>query len=387
MASLTRGYSFGATESVTNTKLHTLVDSATLSTVVQADITASEGLVHSGTSAPSDTDQLWVDTSLTIPLLRSYDSTNSVWVPVGQLGVLTNKSSQTGSVGRVVILDTSNSNSYKYTSTEGDTKVLGVEFASTAANSTGPIVTHGLGVPVLLEISASAGCYLRSSTATGKAVPVAGSSSGLFAIVLENGTASAKCNIFGNDANTTSVDQTASYTWTGTHSFAGIITLPTASASTTNWSPILQVVNVQDGASATTTTVFPIDDTIPQNTEGGQFLSASITPKHANNKLMIDVFLFGGENTDTSNVFGCALFQDSTANALAAGVSKGPTGTQLFPDSIHFRHYMTAGTTSSTTFKVRAGLPDAGTFRFNGADTRYMGGVMASSLTITEIKV
>jgi len=41
MATISKGYTFGATETVTNTKLHTLVDSATISGIVNADIDAS----------------------------------------------------------------------------------------------------------------------------------------------------------------------------------------------------------------------------------------------------------------------------------------------------------------------------------------------------------
>ena len=44
MASITKGYTFGATEQVTNTKLHTLVDSATI------DLTVGVAL---GTTTPS----------------------------------------------------------------------------------------------------------------------------------------------------------------------------------------------------------------------------------------------------------------------------------------------------------------------------------------------
>lgn len=39
MATITKGYTFGATEQVTNTKLHSLVDDATISGIVNADIT------------------------------------------------------------------------------------------------------------------------------------------------------------------------------------------------------------------------------------------------------------------------------------------------------------------------------------------------------------
>jgi hypothetical protein len=48
-------------------------------------------------------------------------------------------------------------------------------------------------------------------------------------------------------------------------------------------------------------------------------------------------------------------------------------------------HYMTAGTTSATTFKVRGGV-NAGTLTFNGeVGARLFGGVCASSITVTEI--
>jgi hypothetical protein len=50
---------------------------------------------------------------------------------------------------------------------------------------------------------------------------------------------------------------------------------------------------------------------------------------------------------------------------------------------------MTAGTTSETTFRVRAGPSNTTyTLTFNGYNSaRYFGGVMASSITITEFGV
>ena len=49
-------------------------------------------------------------------------------------------------------------------------------------------------------------------------------------------------------------------------------------------------------------------------------------------------------------------------------------------------YYMTAGTASATTFKVRLGMASAGTLTLNGISAgRKYGGVLISSLTITEI--
>ena len=45
MATIGRGYTFGATELVTNTKLHSLVDSAMISEIVNADIDSNAAIV------------------------------------------------------------------------------------------------------------------------------------------------------------------------------------------------------------------------------------------------------------------------------------------------------------------------------------------------------
>jgi hypothetical protein len=147
---------------------------------------------------------------------------------------------------------------------------------------------------------------------------------------------------------------------------------------------VLQVVNTSTGAASTTTSTIPYDDTIPQSTEGLEVMTATITPSNSSNKLRIDVVV----NFSTSSGYPiAALFQDSTANALAAvNGPPVPFNSSSFSDTVAFTHYMTAGTTSSTTFKVRVGV-NTGTLGFN-CDTsgiRKFGGVMSSSITITEI--
>lgn len=146
---------------------------------------------------------------------------------------------------------------------------------------------------------------------------------------------------------------------------------------------VVQVVNTQTGATATLSTVIPADDTIPQNDEGVEIMTLAITPTSATNKLKIEtiVHLSGSE----LGWLIAALFQDTTANALAAGLVVTEVANYL--ENIKFTHYMTTGTTSETTFKVRAGI-DSGSAYFNGISTgRYLGGVIASSITITEIEV
>lgn len=146
---------------------------------------------------------------------------------------------------------------------------------------------------------------------------------------------------------------------------------------------VVQVVNTQTGALGSGTTLIPQDDTIPQNTEGTEFMTLAITPTSATNILLIEVCINGSNSV--ANGLVAALFQDSTAGALAVGI--GPyIGTANAFSQISFNHRMVAGTTSATTFKVRMGATTAGTTYFNGNITRYYGGVCASSITITEIK-
>jgi hypothetical protein len=149
---------------------------------------------------------------------------------------------------------------------------------------------------------------------------------------------------------------------------------------------LVQTVYVQNGNVNTGTTQFPIDDSIPQNTEGDEYGTLAITPTHASNKLVIETAWHGATSSGDNVIFG-ALFQDTTANALATGWgSTEGSANQL--THIPITHEMVAGTTSETTFKVRAGTASAGTTTFNGASAgRFMGGTLASFIRITEHKV
>lgn len=148
---------------------------------------------------------------------------------------------------------------------------------------------------------------------------------------------------------------------------------------------VVQVVNTQTGTAATGTTVIPFDNTIPQNTEGDQYMSLAITPTSATNKLRIEVLTWA-TNTAGSAWIIAALFQDTTANALDANAILSLTSTA--GGFVKIDYYMTAGTTSATTFKVRMGASTGGTTTFNGqGGVALFGGVLMSSITITEITV
>lgn len=145
---------------------------------------------------------------------------------------------------------------------------------------------------------------------------------------------------------------------------------------------VVQMASVTFTAAATGSTLIPLDDTIPQNTEGDQYMTLSITPKSTTNNLVIQVITFLSSNA--ANHLMTALFQDTTANALAVADQFMATSGGFA--SIPLTHVMAAGTTSSTTFKIRAGGNNANTTTFNGSATRFFGAINKSSIIIWEIK-
>ena len=163
---------------------------------------------------------------------------------------------------------------------------------------------------------------------------------------------------------------------TDAYAFSGTVT-------GTNAGKIVQVVNVQDTDSGTSTAVITNDTSIPQISEGTEIMTLAITPTSSSNYLLINVEV-NGVDAGGSLDMNVALFQDSTANALGAANEyiAGGTGTGIL-----FSHYMQAGTTSETTFKVRGGPGASGTMTFTGQNSNnsLFGVAMKSSITIWEI--
>tara|TARA_R110002126_G_scaffold178720_6_gene327765 strand:- start:2883 stop:3488 length:606 start_codon:yes stop_codon:yes gene_type:complete len=174
------------------------------------------------------------------------------------------------------------------------------------------------------------------------------------------------------------------------------LVLPTGNGSngqvlTTNGSGVLsfatngkliQTVSDATNAVATGTTTIPLDDTIPQITEGNEYITRAITPTSASNLLCIQATIHLSSTAGVSNLTA-ALFQDSTANALAV-VTRYMTNGNL--NTLNLTHWMTAGTTSATTFRIRAGSSAAGTTTSNGVSgARLFGGACISNLLIMEV--
>lgn len=149
-------------------------------------------------------------------------------------------------------------------------------------------------------------------------------------------------------------------------------------------SNINSVVQVVEATPYTTysshTTVIPLDNTIPQSTEGEGIMTESITPTNATNRLRITIVV--DIHQTTAGVGVVSLFKDVIANALASGVAGSSSG----PLTVVYE--MAAGTTSSILFKVRVGPSVAGTLYLNGdSSSRLLGGISAVRLKIEEIAI
>lgn len=152
-------------------------------------------------------------------------------------------------------------------------------------------------------------------------------------------------------------------------------------------SRVEQVVYGTNNTLVTCGTRIPNDDTIPQITEGDQVLTATITPKHATNLLLIEATLpYYAAVGGAYNTF--ALFQDATTDAIASCLY-ADVNFNSYPNEVAvLKHLMVAGTTSATTFTVRAGQDAFGgtvVINCNGATGLLaLGGTEQAIITITE---
>ena len=145
----------------------------------------------------------------------------------------------------------------------------------------------------------------------------------------------------------------------------------------------IQVARNFDGAVATGATTIPNDNTIPQITEGAQFMSQAITPTSAANLLMAE---HDGIYTVPTNInIIAALFRSDLSPNASATTSEAVDAASAML-AMHLSHWSLAAGTSSITFSIRVGTSGGSTVTFNGtAGSARFNGTSASALTIEEI--
>ena len=168
------------------------------------------------------------------------------------------------------------------------------------------------------------------------------------------------------------------------------ITIPagatiTNSGTSTGFGGLVQLVTSKSQAKVTSTTVLDWESTSAWTTSmGAELLTCSITPTSSSNRLVVTCNII--TTTESGSVPAIGLWQDSGTNAIA-----GANGARWDTDTgtpIAIIWEQAAGTTSSTTFKVRGGPQSSGTLYMNGRNnTVAWGGVPVSTITIMEIAV
>ncbi len=136
-------------------------------------------------------------------------------------------------------------------------------------------------------------------------------------------------------------------------------------------------------ANADLTATIPYDDTIPQNTEGTQILSATITPKTVTNRLRVRIVIWGSI-VGSGDAFMVATFQNAVANAIDAGSGAIAAAATALTSTVREFEFVPAST-SAQTINVRVGGSST-TVRLNGSTSaRRFGGVSKCTLVIEEI--
>jgi len=158
MANLTRGHTFSSGDLVTATKLHNLVDSASVANIAEAALADGSHIITSSTTAPAaaTAGHAWWDTSSPeadgYGILKIHDGTRWQSVAKNVEQYYFNRSGATLDYGDLVIFDTSEARSVTTTTSAGSAKVAGV-IASGLDGSTevgndseGRVVRSGLAV-------------------------------------------------------------------------------------------------------------------------------------------------------------------------------------------------------------------------------------------------
>lgn len=149
----------------------------------------------------------------------------------------------------------------------------------------------------------------------------------------------------------------------------------------------LQFVSTTSTAYANLgTTNIVDDDTIPTSTEGNAIaaLDTAITPISATSNLEIEVECHLSTSS-TDQICLLTLFQDAGTSAIA---SSSLVTTDAYCQLVRLRYIVTSGSTSSRTYKVRAGSIGGRSVHINGDSVsggRKFGGTYISKMTVKEI--
>jgi hypothetical protein len=150
-----------------------------------------------------------------------------------------------------------------------------------------------------------------------------------------------------------------------------------------NTGQVIQSTYSEYTTNASLTTALPVDDTIPQITEGTEIVTASITPKYATSFIRVR---FQGQATlnGPDEHMAVALFMDAVSNAIAADASTVDKAGYGHTLTIEYRE--AASSVTARTYRIRAGSHSGTAMRFNGNNAaRFFGGTSRATLVVEEV--
>lgn len=132
--------------------------------------------------------------------------------------------------------------------------------------------------------------------------------------------------------------------------------------------------------NSSSTTNIPLDDTIPQISEGIELCDVTITPSRIGAKIALNFSCFIG--VSGSGTWTAALFIAGSSNAIQVSSTAIAANT----GQLVLNHVYEAPSTSTITFSVRAGANGGQNWRVNGSNaSRQFGGAASAILIATEI--
>lgn len=167
---------------------------------------------------------------------------------------------------------------------------------------------------------------------------------------------------------------------------AGVLAATTAAAARTALGFTATVIDrayAEYTSNANLSTLIPLDDTVPQNTEGTQIISIAFTPKSVTSRLRLR---FQGQVAFSAvpNNGIVALFSSASASAIAA--EHVSVGSIDFGAPLVCEKEFVPGAVTPLTITARVGPSSAANMRMNGNSSgRYFGGSAAATLVIEEL--
>lgn len=149
---------------------------------------------------------------------------------------------------------------------------------------------------------------------------------------------------------------------------------------------VLQTRSTTYTTNAALSISIPVDDSIPQNTEGTQILSDSITPASTLNKILVKFNAFGGRASELVTIVA-AIFRNSTADAIAVTAQSNQNASGQLT-GLSLQYLDSPASISAQTYSIRVGSSSSD-IALNGRTNslaRVFGGQAAATMILQEIK-